>query len=46
MACDSILDDLTVVPANEASFEDLQAIFGERGSAATWTGSGIRDHGE
>ncbi len=27
--------DIRVVPANEASFDDLQAIFGERGSAAT-----------
>ena len=27
-------DELTVVPANEASFEDLQTVFGTRGSAA------------
>jgi len=27
-------DDITVVPANEASWEDLQAVFGTRGSAA------------
>jgi len=27
-------DDITVVPANEASWEDLQAVFGARGSAA------------
>jgi GNAT superfamily N-acetyltransferase len=26
-------DDLTVVPANEASWEDLQAVFGTRGTA-------------
>ena len=26
--------DLTIVPANEASFEDLQAVFGTRGVAA------------
>jgi hypothetical protein len=27
--------DLTVVPASEASWEDLQAIFGTRGAGAT-----------
>ena len=27
-------DELTIVPANEASFEDLQTVFGTRGSAA------------
>ena len=27
-------DDLRIVPANEASWEDLQAVFGTRGSAA------------
>lgn len=28
-------DDFTVVPANEASWDDLQTVFGARGSAAT-----------
>ena len=28
------MPNLRIVPANEASFEDLQAVFGERGSAA------------
>jgi GNAT superfamily N-acetyltransferase len=27
--------DVTVVPANEASWEDIQAVFGRRGAAAT-----------
>ena len=27
-------DQLTIVPANEASCEDLQTVFGSRGSAA------------
>jgi GNAT superfamily N-acetyltransferase len=27
-------DEVTIVPANEASWEDLQAVFGTRGSAA------------
>ena len=27
-------DDITVVPANEASWEDLQAVYGTRGDAA------------
>ena len=27
--------ELTIVPANEASWEDLQAVFGSRGPAAT-----------
>jgi GNAT superfamily N-acetyltransferase len=29
-----VTDDLRIVPANEASWEDLQAVFGTRGSAA------------
>ena len=29
------MPDLTVVPANEASWEDLEAIFGTRGAGAT-----------
>ncbi len=28
-------DEITVVPANQASWEDIQAVFGSRGSAAT-----------
>ena len=30
----TVMDGITVVPANEATWEDLQAIFGTRGSAA------------
>jgi GNAT superfamily N-acetyltransferase len=29
-----VTDDLRILPANEASWEDLQAVFGTRGSAA------------
>lgn len=32
---ESLTDRVTVVPANEASCEDLQAVFGTRGAAAT-----------
>jgi GNAT superfamily N-acetyltransferase len=31
---DTIMPELTVVPANEASWEDLQTVFGTRGQAA------------
>ena len=31
---DWLLDGLTIVPANQASWEDLQAVFGARGDAA------------
>jgi GNAT superfamily N-acetyltransferase len=34
MSVDLALNDLTVVPANEASWEDIQAVFGTRGNAA------------
>jgi GNAT superfamily N-acetyltransferase len=29
-----VKDDITIVPANEASWEDLQTVFGDRGNAA------------
>ncbi|HSF61835.1 MAG TPA: hypothetical protein VLA69_09070, partial [Gaiellaceae bacterium] len=35
MADATTTPELTIIPANEASWEDLQAVFGTRGSAAT-----------
>ena len=35
MADAAAMSRLTIVPANEASWEDLQAVFGPRGAAAT-----------
>jgi GNAT superfamily N-acetyltransferase len=35
MSTSAARPDVTVVPANEASWEDLQAVFGARGAAAT-----------
>jgi GNAT superfamily N-acetyltransferase len=34
-ATDATTREVTIVPANEASWEDLQAVFGTRGAAAT-----------
>ena len=34
MAADAPTEAITIVPANEATCDDLQAVFGSRGSAA------------